>query len=211
VILVTSEKVEEHSKSAATAVAAPTRSPHWSVPRRALAIASLACVYTVLGVLSLDPPWGHAAVGRIVWPPAGVALAALLLWGRWLWPAIFLGAALTTQLTGGAPLHTLATGIGNAIETWLAVRILESAGFDRRLERVRDVGKFVAAGFAGAIVSAAFGILGLYITDGAPVGALHRIAWLWTIGHAMGGIIFAPLLITIRRGIAFLRANGRLL
>lgn len=187
------------------------RSPHWSVPRRALAIASLACVYTVLGVLSLDPPWGHAAVGRIVWPPAGVALAALLLWGRWLWPAIFLGAALTTQLTGGAPLHTLATGIGNAIETWLAVRILESTGFDRRLERVRDVGKFVAAGFAGAIVSAAFGILGLYVTDGAPVGALHRIAWLWTIGHAMGGIILAPLLITIRRGVAFLRANGRLL
>jgi PAS domain S-box-containing protein len=200
--------VEDRSNSAAQASAAPAVR-RWSGPKRALAIAALAGVYTVLGVVSLNPPWGHAAVGRIVWPAGGVAMAALLLWGRWLWPAIFIGAALTTQFTGGAPLHVLATGIGNALEAWLAVRILESAGFDRRLERVSDVGKFVAAGFAGAILSAAFGVLGLYLTDGAPVRALQRIAWLWTIGHSMGSIIVAPLLLTIGGGIAFLRANRR--
>src|SRR6186997_3220402 len=53
----------------------------------------LAAVYFIAAKLSLTlaiPP-GYATA---VWPPSGIALAALLLFGRGVWPGIWLGATL---------------------------------------------------------------------------------------------------------------------
>ena len=57
----------------------------------ALRILLLAAAYFVtgrLGLLAAIPP-GYATV---VWPPSGIALAALLLYGPSLWPGVVLGS-----------------------------------------------------------------------------------------------------------------------
>lgn len=61
-----------------------------------------------------------------VWPPTGIALAALLLGGLRFWPAIWIGAFVTNAGTD-APLWTaflLATGntLEGVLATWLLRR-----------------------------------------------------------------------------------------
>src|SRR5437762_12015811 len=74
----------------------------------------------------------------VVWPPTGIALAALLVLGPRAWPGITLGAFLANATTdeplwtaGAIPLaHTL-EAVGGA---WLLRRL----GFRATLELVRD-------------------------------------------------------------------------
>ena len=56
-----------------------------------------------------------------VWPPTGIALAATLLLGYRIWPAILLGAFLVNITTAGTP----ATSSGSPWETlWKGSSVL---------------------------------------------------------------------------------------
>ncbi|HVE84701.1 MAG TPA: MASE1 domain-containing protein, partial [Myxococcales bacterium] len=84
-----------------------------------------------------------ATVGRsvtLVWPPTGIALAALFLLGRRCWPGVALGAFLVNALTPGLPAPA-AAGIaaGNTLEALAGASILLWLGVDRALARARDV------------------------------------------------------------------------
>ena len=74
-----------------------------------------------------------------VWPPTGIAQAALLVWGRSLWPAIWLSAFVVNAGTQ-APLWTAAAvATGNTLEAVVAAWILRGLlGFDPTFRRVRD-------------------------------------------------------------------------
>src|SRR4051812_14136899 len=62
--------------------------------------------------------------GALVWPPAGIAVASLILWGRGLWPGIFLGAFVVNLLAGAQVPVALTIGAGNTIEALIAATIL---------------------------------------------------------------------------------------
>src|SRR5256886_16633575 len=69
----------------------------------------------------------YAAIGESispVWPPTGLALAALLVLGPRYWPAVFFGALLANAATA-VPL-TAATGIpaGNTAEAGLGAYLM---------------------------------------------------------------------------------------
>src|SRR5712692_11216248 len=64
------------------------------------AIGALALIYFVAGKLSLQLAFVNASASP-VWPPAGIALAALLLLGYRVWPAIFIGAFFVNFWTAG--------------------------------------------------------------------------------------------------------------
>jgi integral membrane sensor domain MASE1 len=49
-----------------------------------------------------------------VWPPTGIGLAALLIFGYRLWPGISLGVLIGSLLTGAPFLLALGITIGNA-------------------------------------------------------------------------------------------------
>src|SRR5438270_6869292 len=55
------------------------------------AIGALTLIYLVAGKLALKLAFLNASASP-VWPPAGIALAAMLLLGYRVWPAIFVGA-----------------------------------------------------------------------------------------------------------------------
>ena len=125
------------------------------------------------------PPAGLAAVGiayfaaarlglslafaaeqvTVVWPPTGIALAALLLFGRAAAPGIWLGA-LAANFTIGEPLITaLGIATGNTLEALAAVWLLRRVGFNGALERLRDVLALLGLGAAVApAVSATLGV-----------------------------------------------------
>ncbi len=164
-----------------------------------LGIAVVAAVYVVLAWTALEPPFIKGTLGNIIWPPSGFALGALLLYGIDLWPGVAIGAFIATEATSGAHLHSLATAVGNSFEVVSAAYLLRHvARFDNRMERSRDVVALVlCGGLVGAFGSAAFGTLGLYASNIAPVSALQRIWWKWALGHAMGMVAITPFLLTL--------------
>src|SRR5205823_844341 len=89
------------------------------MPRRGFsgvtAFAGLTLIYFLAGKLGLKLAFLHASASP-VWPPAGIALGALLVFGYRTWPAIFVGAFLVNVTTVGNFETSLAIGAGNTLE-----------------------------------------------------------------------------------------------
>src|SRR5689334_7746983 len=92
---------------------------------RIISLVALAALYFLAGKLGLRLAFVHASASP-VWPPAGIALAGLLLLGYRTWPAIFFGAFLVNLTTYGNVGTSLAIGAGNTLEAvcgaWLVNR-----------------------------------------------------------------------------------------
>src|SRR5438105_7882718 len=124
-------------------------------------IGVLTLVYFIAGKLGLKLAFLYASASP-VWPPAGIALAALLLLGYRVWPAIFVGAFLVNLTTAGNILTSLGIATGNTLEAaigaWL---ILRFAGGTRVFDRAYDVFRFALAVALSALVSPSIGLTGL--------------------------------------------------
>ncbi len=95
-----------------------------------LAIAMGYVVGAQLGFqLALLPDWNTT----LLWPPSGVALAAVLLGGRRTLPGIFLGAFVTTLSQFSAPFTPLMLGVGLAIS---ASSTLSALAAGKMLKRI---------------------------------------------------------------------------
>jgi integral membrane sensor domain MASE1/anti-sigma regulatory factor (Ser/Thr protein kinase) len=132
-----------------------------------------------------------------VWPPTGIALAALVLGGRRLWPGVLLGAFLA-NVTTDVPVYTAAgIAVGNTLEAVVGAWLLDRFGFRPSLLRLRDV--FALAVLAGAVstaVSATIGIASLAVGDSLSGGAVS--AWrLWWLGDMGGDLVVASLIFVL--------------
>src|SRR5205814_1835680 len=108
-------------------------------------IGLLTLVYFIAGKFGLMLASLHASASP-VWPPAGIALAALLVLGYRVWPAIFVGAFLVNLSTAGSVATSLAVASGNTLEAmcgaWLVNRF---AGGTAAFDRPQGVFKFALA------------------------------------------------------------------
>jgi len=138
-----------------------------------------------------------AGFATLVWAPTGIAIAALLLFGYGLWPAIFAGALVANLLSGASLLVALGIACGNTLEAVAATTILRRIpGFRLALDRMEDVASFIvlAAGLCTAI-SATIGVSALALagTIGTPQIAITWRAW-W-LGDLVGALVVAPMLL----------------
>ena len=133
-----------------------------------------------------------------VWPPTGIALAALLLWGYRVWPGIWLGAFASNALSSEPIWTAAAIAAGNTLAPVFGNFLLRRfGGFDNALERVRDV--FLLALFGSAIamtLSATNGVAQLALARIVPWSAFPSVWWVWWAGDAMGVLFVTPLLLT---------------
>jgi anti-anti-sigma factor len=134
-----------------------------------------------------------------IWPPTGIALVALLRYGPRVWPGITVAAfAVNVPLAGWVPGAVIAAG--NTLAPLLAARLLRAAGFRRELDRLRDALALVSLGALTAMtVSATVGTAALWLAGIVPGDALAATWSVWWAGDATGILIFAPLLLSIRR------------
>src|SRR5215813_11396116 len=158
-------------------------------------IGILAVIYFIAGKLGLMLASLQASASP-VWPPAGIALAALLLLGYRAWPAIFVGAFLVNVTIAGNLATSLVVASGNTLEAvcgaWLVNRF---AGGITVFDRPQGVFKFALAAVVSTIVSPAFGVTSLALAgfaDWANYGAI----WLtWWLGDTTSALLIAPLII----------------
>jgi signal transduction histidine kinase/CheY-like chemotaxis protein len=162
---------------------------------RILALVTLTVLYFLAGKLGLRLAFVHASASP-VWPPAGIALAAVLLFGYGVWPAIFLGAFLVNVTTHGNVATSLAIGAGNTLEAvcgaWLVNRF---ANGTRVFDRAQDVFKFAFAAVTSTAISPSIGLTSLALAGYADWSNYGPIWTTWWLGDATGVLIFAPIII----------------
>src|SRR5438094_5268615 len=169
------------------------------MPRRGFsgvtAFTGLILIYFLAGKLGLKLAFLHASASP-VWPPAGLALGALLVLGYRTWPAIFVGAFLVNVTTAGNFGTSLAIGAGNTLEAlcgaWLVNRFAD--GIDV-FERSKNVFKFAFAAVASTVASPTIGVTSLALAGFADWPRYGAIWMTWWLGDAAGDLIFAPLVI----------------
>jgi len=135
-----------------------------------------------------------------VWPPSGLALAAMLLMGIRFWPGVFLGAFILNATGTIAPLPAMAIAVGNTGEALLATWLLTSIGFRPSLERLRDVLALVILGAISTAVSATVGVTVLaFVRDrfALPGWAIWTT---WFSGDALGIVLVTPLILAWAAG-----------
>jgi signal transduction histidine kinase len=158
-------------------------------------LALVAFLYYAAGRLGLELAYLDGAVAAL-WPPAGLGLAVLFLYGVRLWPAIVIGDLLLGDYS--TPLGTvLGQTFGNTVALVGAALLLRRiTGGRGGLERVADVLAFVACALVAAVVSAAFGPLSLRLGDVISADELGDVVRTWTLGDAAGVLVLAPFILT---------------
>jgi PAS domain S-box-containing protein len=163
-------------------------------PQYWLWFAGIAAAYVVFGKLGISLSVAHGVITP-VWAPSGIALAALLIFGRSLWPAVAVGAFLTNATSGASPLVAAAIACGNTLEPLAAAYLLGRARFRIDLARIRDVFVLVLCGAGlGTLISATNGIAVLFLA-GLDRSSLGSDWLLWWFGDAVGVLMVTPVLL----------------
>jgi integral membrane sensor domain MASE1 len=163
--------------------------------RTLAALIALAGLYFVAGRLGLSLAFVHTSASA-VWPPTGLALAALLLGGPRMWPAILAGAFLVNLTTTGAVVASLAIGVGNTLEGVVGARLIERhAGGVNVFARASDIFRFAALAGLATAIAASVGTFTLVSAQLADSSAAAGIWLTWWLGDAVGAILMTPLLV----------------
>ena len=140
-----------------------------------------------------------AAQVTTVWAPSGIGIAALLLNGRQMWPAVWLGAFLANA-GAEAPMWTaVVVATGNTLEAVTAAWLLRRVPhFDYRLRRVQDALAFIVFGaLVSTMVSATIGVTTLCAAGVQPWSSYAPLWREWWLGDAVGMMIVGPSILTL--------------
>ena len=162
----------------------------------------LILVYVITGKLGLMlalPP-GYASA---IFPPAGIAVAAVFVTGRVLLPAIFLGSLLLNILVGYSDHHqvnitslevALLIAAASSLQAYLGGSWLKrKVGYPTSLDYPRDVVTFFISAPVICLISASISVSGLFV-----LGLIERpmffSSWAsWWIGDTLGLMVLLPL------------------
>ncbi|HLQ24008.1 MAG TPA: MASE1 domain-containing protein [Gemmatimonadales bacterium] len=164
--------------------------------RNAALLVGLAAVYFVAGKLGLRLASVNASA-TAVWAPTGIALAAFLMLGYRVWPAILLSAFLVNVTTAGSVMTSISIGAGNTLEGIVGAYLVNRFANGRNaLQRAPDVFKFAAVtSIVGTMVSATCGVTSLALAGFADWARYGSIWLTWWLGDAAGALVVAPFVI----------------
>ena len=142
-------------------------------------------------------PQGELRTVTAVWLPGGVALGLMLLWGRQVWPGVWVGV-FAVQAAAYPGWVAAALAVASTLEAVAGQYLLvETLGFDNAMERVVDVLGFVTLGAGvSALVGATLGIA-ILVWSGLLASSLALTIWgMWWLGSVVGVLLAGPLLLT---------------
>ncbi len=140
---------------------------------------------------------GVSGFAAIVWPPSGIALSALVIWGLPMWPAIFVGAFLVNLSQSAPVVVAMSVGLGNTIEAFLGAYLLTKiANFSPRMDRLSDVLALVFFGsILSTVLSATTGVTSLWLYGAISVNE-YATTWVtWWMGNSLGVLLVAPVIL----------------
>ncbi|MFC7653893.1 CHASE domain-containing protein [Pseudoduganella danionis] len=176
------------------------------LPYLALVMALTAC-YFLFARASLLLAFAHSNATP-VWPPSGIAFAAMLAFGYRVWPAILIGATFANLATfvgnGLAPdlstnLISLLIGAGNTLEAAAGVWLARYYACGRQpFSQLQDVYKFALIGLLMCVLAAVVGSGVLYLGGMVSWTALPTVMLTWWVGDVAGVLLVTPALLAWR-------------
>ena len=169
------------------------KSPNWQYLAK---VAAIAFAYALGAKIAVSIP-GVNKLATCVWPPAGIAQAAILLFGWRFWPGIALGVFFyeTINLQVSLTLATISAFCA-CLQAFCAFTLLQKLKFRPSLDRLIDVVNLI---FCGAVVATqincTLGTLRLCVTGLVDWNEYWQIRWNWYLGDTLGVLIFTPLLL----------------
>ncbi|WP_447977259.1 MASE1 domain-containing protein [Candidatus Nitrospira bockiana] len=169
--------------------------------RRAFLFVLIVGSYSATGKLGLQWASYHPS-STAIWPPTGIALAALLVFGTWTWPAIFFAAFFVNVTTAGSVATSLGIATGNTLEAVVgSLLVRRFAQSPLTFDRPADVFVYIVCGACVATtISATLGVSVLSVAHYASWRDFFSIWQTWWLGDATGALVVAPVLILWSRG-----------
>jgi integral membrane sensor domain MASE1 len=158
----------------------------------------IAIVYFAAAELGLSLASVHKNVTP-VWPPTGIAIASLLIFGSRVWPGVFVGAlAANLAATHISVASAIGIATGNTLEAVVAWFLLQRRKrWQRSFESVGDVMTFVVyAAVLAPLVSATIGSLSLCFADASQWQRFWPLWLTWWMGDGFGALIVSPFLLS---------------
>jgi signal transduction histidine kinase len=168
--------------------------------RYLLAAAVTAAAYYAaaqIGIHLAYPHTGTSTYGVVTafWPPVGVGIAALVLFGLRLWPAVVIGDLLAGDYS--TPLGvTLGQTLGTVVAVVVSAALLIRLGARRPGLRVRDVLVLMASTAAGTALGAGLGVLAIWAAGDLPALGAERIWRTWWLSDLAGALVVTPAVLT---------------
>jgi PAS domain S-box-containing protein len=161
--------------------------------RYGIQLTALAAIYVAAAKLGIELSVARGVITP-VWAPTGIAIAALFLFGRRLWPAVAVGAFVANVTSDASVGVSAAIAVGNTLEAVVGSELLRRAGVRPALDRVRDVlALIVLAAVLAPMIAATNGVTTLSVAG--DVDSYGSEWLLWWVGDAMGALIVAPLIL----------------
>jgi integral membrane sensor domain MASE1 len=165
--------------------------------RRLLQLGGVCLAYYIAARLSLLLSLvGHSVTP--LWAPTGVAVVAILAEGYRLWPAVALAAFAVNAPISPSPAAAAGIAVGNTAAPLVAVWLLRRLQFRTELGRPRDALTLLIAGTAATTISASGGTASLVVSGAVAVGHFGSSWLVWWTGDAMGVVLVAPVLWSLR-------------
>ncbi|HZT62840.1 MAG TPA: MASE1 domain-containing protein [Burkholderiales bacterium] len=159
--------------------------------------------------LLLAIPPGYATA---VWPPSGIALAAILMLGVRYWPGIWIGAAVANLTIETSFAAAAVIAAGNTLEALAGAALTRRAiGPSYPLGRGEDVVKFVAVAALSPTLAATIALIPLSLGHTLTGPQLLSNWWTWWQGDAAGIIIVTPLILAWTTRSPILWSRGKVL
>ena len=158
-------------------------------------MALFTALYYAAGRLGLSLAFIHASTSA-VWPPTGIALAALLFLGRQAWPVVAIGAFLVNFSTAGLLVTSAAIAAGNTLEALIGARLIQR--YARGLavfDRTPDILRFALVVIGASAIAATVGVMTLTTAGLASTGDAASIWLTWWLGDTVGAMVVLPLLL----------------
>jgi PAS domain S-box-containing protein len=162
---------------------------------RGVTFVLLTAAYVAVGRLGLLLAFANENASP-VWPPTGLALAALLLLGRSAWPAIAAGAFLVNLINSESVPASLVFAVGNTLEAVVGAQLIVRFARGRAVfDSTRDILRFVAIAAGASAIAASIGTVTILV-GGLGTQMNPADLWLtWWLGDTVGAIVVAPIIV----------------
>lgn len=134
-----------------------------------------------------------------VWPPTGIALAFVLIFGFRIWPAIFVGSLWVNLSISSSFSVASSIAVGNTLEAIVAGYIILHFASAKPFSKISETVIFILAVFFATMISASIGVGSLYVAEVISQKDISLLWGTWWTGDLVGGLVLAPFILTWTR------------
>ena len=156
----------------------------------------LSLAYFMAGQIGLQLQSAQTGITPF-WPASGIALAAFILYGAHLWPAIFIAMGAIAYTHGIPQGVAMVSAAGSVLEAIIPLSIAYSYGFNGVLNSLRQLLMLIFISWVGPVISATIGTFIFFYFNNETLIPAYNIFLVWWLGNSFGMLLFSAIVLMI--------------